>query len=228
MRCATMIGLAAVAISVGGCVSFEPDYRVDAVEFDPGAVGTWRQVSPPPEQESQNEVVRIDRREVPVSNGRLLGREMTSKRSGAAESSTEAYTVTLMNTDPAGSVELLGYLVRAGEQTFAGVQISEALSVEAQSRSQLVSVPIHVLMRYERTGDTLTVRSPKTMIVWAPMLYPLDGATTPGKELPPLRPLDRPGVLFTPSIDRLVEAYAGYGSDPEFWGEPTVYQRVRE
>lgn len=234
-------GLLLIGAACAGCQSLEPDYRAADLTFDDGLVGRWKVEADHGDDNAQPDVVRIEVREVSVRNGRLhqqgvLPMEKPKSHAigaGSApkpqeEETARVYTITLERSDQnKREIEFSGFLFRAGEQTLAGIQVSQKHLAE-DGLFPLV-LPLHFVGRYQRDGDTVTWQGSNISLAWMPLVTPLDEPATDSPDVPPLARLSAQGHVFIGDIDRLVRVYTKHASEPAFWGDkPITLHRVVE
>ncbi len=223
MRPIAVAALLAVLPVLAACNSMEPPYPAAAVVFDETLLGVWQ--TPPPKAGEREEEARftVTERRVDVFNGRL-----NPELSASDTEQARAYEVTSPTRDRRGDYKFHAYLVRAGESTFLGVQTDPA-ELERIAPSALV-LPLHILMRIERDGDTVTLNLPNApLVAWVPLASGwLD--TDPAKEPVVSGPSgERSTIILTNSIDRVLEVCRERAARPDLWSEePMVLHRVKD
>lgn len=229
MRHLSLAIIVAAILGAGGCISLEPKYRVEDVAFDPGMLGRWVLESPEPKEgENRADVILVESRQVTVNGDRVDG-DVAGAPVRARESTppktADALTITQFGKSASSSVRFKAYLLRCNGSTFIGLQ---STLEELSNENGLFVLPVHFLMLCERTDDSVTLRSPKRVIAWVPLLTPLDSPAKDASAIPSAEQLEAiKGIAFTPDVDRLLRIYGARAKDDSFWEAPTVYRRAK-
>lgn len=229
MRHLLLAIIVAAILGASGCISPEPKYRVEDVAFDPGMLGRWVRVSPEAEEgDNRAHFLLVESRQVTVNGDRVDG-DVAGAPVRTGDSTppkmANALTITQFGKSAGSSVRSKAYLLRCNGSTFIGLQ--SALE-ELSNEKGLFVLPVHFLMLCERTDDSVTLRSPKRVIAWVPLLTPLDSPATGASDIPSAEQLEAiKGIAFTPDVDRLLRIYGAHAKDDSFWEAPTVYRRAR-
>lgn len=212
--------LACWAAVTGGC-NLEPKYPAAATVYDAGLVGKWvfqggedKDGKPGPVT-----VVEIKPRTVPVVDGRLRPDQRPKVEPGEAAPPPNAYTVEIPDEASGKSQEVGAFLLSVGDVKLLGMQWTGGVG-----GGGMFLHPLHHFMRFERSGDRLTLGLPKYDIVWMPAAQPLDvpAKPAPTPTLAELAGRGDAGMFVTFDIDRTLEVFRQLAADPEFWQSDTL------
>ncbi len=209
-------------LGLAGC-RIHPAYKAAELAPDPEFIGVWRVVHP---SGDGFDLVRVSKRMVPLNNGRLSDLEIGVSSAGEC---AETYLIEMTDTgETPETVQLFGYLVRAGTTRVLGIELSNE-QIKKSKLAYPMALPVHMILRYQREGDRLTLSWPDVEIVWIPGIRSVDEAPNARRDVS-LRQLkdEKSELLFVHDIDRLVELYATYSNEPGMWTDKDSFELVRE
>jgi hypothetical protein len=231
---------------VGGCVRDDPAFKVADMAAAPGLVGTWSGTG----ATGQVLTLKISETTQVVKDGRLLARGADQSTDNTVRRTTvPVYTLHADFGVPASApadgadakeqaptaLDLRGYLLTDGESQLLCLQSEEK---PAPGLASAFTVNTQWIVQVRLSGDKLTLRMPKTIVLLSPSTRLLDPPVfaSADAECPALEAAMKAdaggkgggGGFFTTDADRALGVVRRYGARPEFWQEPAIEMaRVR-
>ncbi len=221
MSARTLVCFLAAAIGAAFAIGCErqPDYPVALLVTDDGLAGRWVQ-----QQGMIQNVLEIRARPVPVKDGRTM-RLASAMVDGNPEATASAYSILVQFGEHTVPVECSAFLIEFDGTRLLGAQVADA-ELDKSAMGTLV-LPLHMLFKIERDGDTLTWSSLRQPIAWIPYGEWIDPPCDPPAQGGDAAHPRNPNALrLTNSLDRLVEVCREGVRRPDFWqADPMVFHR---
>ncbi len=232
MRSIAFLLLAALGVlALSGCSEPEPRYHAELLAYEPGLIGTWRYESQKKTDQDGKPVresveLALEPRRLNIQNGRVEPEALDeSKRPKSGPFNAYTGTITAPVSDKESAIiECKGFVIQ--------VEGAKYLAFQPSTRQMGIGhlgglvLPIHQVVKVERSGDRLTMWGSHARIAWLPDVEWLDAPPGPPAGEPELRGKDG-SLCVTGDIDRFVAVLRKYGPRQDFWEEPIVMERVK-
>jgi len=209
--------------TISGCALMSPDYPVAQLEFDETLLGEWLPARDPTKARADADFngfsrVVFETRMVEHNGTRVNPAWAINLLDKEKSKPTLRQYRIVVSSENDGEIERLqfeGYLIKFGQARLLGLQL-EVAEERGKTYAPLIPylLPVHFVVRVDRDGDQLQIRTPKDAIVgWIPLVRPLDAAMDAGSR----RAIDAKGLYVAETVDRLLEHYAALAENDEAW-----------
>lgn len=214
----------ALSLVLGGCIDFAPAYKQELLTFDEGLVGAWtgevRDEKNP--EKVEHFPVRIEKREASVTSGRLGDFNGTKDDPQPKKSPVPAYLMTAtFGPDDHGVTHTRTYeavLLKIEGATLLAYQLSREEPALKDAFGDVL--PVHQVLRVDRTGDVVRVRDMKHKVVWMPAIRTLYPETGEAK-----LPTEESGMWLVTDADRFTDVLKLAVRTPDEWNEGVSLKR---
>lgn len=224
MRTFMMLIASTLALVLGGCIDFAPAYKQELLTYDEGLVGVWiGEVRDGKEPEKVERFpVRIEKREASVTAGRLGDFNATREEPKPRKSPVPAYLVTItFGPNEQGVAHTRRYeavLLKVEGVTVLAYQLSREEPALKDTFGDVL--PVHQVVRVERTGDVVRVRDMKHKVVWMPAIRTLYAEAGEAR-----LPTGESGMWLVTDADRFTDVLKLAVRAPDEWNEGVSLKR---
>lgn len=197
-----------------GCVDHAPAYQEQYLTFDEGLLGTWTLHASPLEQNEPATTlpVTVARRDAHITSGRLGDFNDAANKDGKKLAPAYTFTVTLpqdSDKPPRPPRTYEGVLLSIDGATFLAYELASTEPPVADYFGDVL--PVHRILRVERSGDTLDIAAMKAQLVWMPTVRSAYDAS----KCPTLPEID--GLWFVENPDHLTTLLQQAAARKDLW-----------